>query len=224
MTPEVMRSALDVSAVESGKAPDIVYMQVTHARPPPFSQSDHLVQQFRTRLGITTLFTSIPFLPHHLRRPSTALCTAATFPVIVTNAFPPSAIAGESDHWTFAAFTARRRLRSGWRRRRIDDARRSSTSTLDAPLIAGKYRSCRLGMTKESITESATRRCRRHRGLPARDVAAHHHHVLTGADGARSTGPRRRPSHRSQLRKPDAMLVSSIKPENLSPFLATIST
>ena len=54
---------------------------------------------------MTTLFTNIPFFPIVLAPASTALFTAATDPVHVANAFPPSAMASRTSiNWMFAVF------------------------------------------------------------------------------------------------------------------------
>src|SRR5438034_740137 len=106
-------------------------------------------------LGITTLFTSIPFRPTMSAAALTAASTAATLPVSVTNALPPSAIARRiSMSSTFAAFTAA--SAPSIRLATENDSTipsASSISTLVTPLIAGNTASCRFGITNESITE-----------------------------------------------------------------------
>src|ERR1022692_1867904 len=97
----------------------------------------------------------MPFCPTTCAAASTALCTAATLPVIVTKALPPSAIARRiSISWTLAAFTAASAPSISEATENDSTIPRASiASTFDAPLMAGNTDSCRFGITNESITE-----------------------------------------------------------------------
>ncbi|SPF31736.1 hypothetical protein SBA4_1010064 [Candidatus Sulfopaludibacter sp. SbA4] len=152
--------------------------------------------------GITTLFTSMPFCPTTCAPASTALCTAATLPVNVTKAFPPSAMASRiSINWTLAAFTAASApsiSEATENDSTIPSA--SSSSTLDAPLMAGKTDSCRFGITNESITEKR---------LADRTITMYLPEQME-RDSTRSTFAAFNIA--SQVWNPAAMLVSSINP------------
>ena len=114
------------------------------------------------------MFTNIPFWPTTCAAASTAACTAATSPVSVTNALPPSAIARRiSISWTFAAFTAAS-APSISAATENDSTMPSafSSSTLVDPAIAGNTASCRFGITNESIT------AKRHPLMPEETAAS----------------------------------------------------
>src|ERR1019366_6446854 len=105
--------------------------------------------------AITTLFTSSPFCAIAWAPAATALSTAATSPVRVTNALPPRAMASRTSiNCTSAAFAAASAPS-------ISEATEndstmpsaSSRSTFTVPLMAGKMDSCRLAIMKQSMTE-----------------------------------------------------------------------
>src|ERR1035438_10361424 len=105
--------------------------------------------------AITTLFTSSPFCAIAWAPAATALSTAATSPVRVTNALPPRAMANRTSiNCTSAAFAAASAPS-------ISEATEndstmpsaSSRSTFTVPLMAGKMDSCRLAIMKQSMTE-----------------------------------------------------------------------